>query len=47
MPKECKSHLHLDPEVSKKIKKQIELGILERVTDDMGPTPWVSSIVPV
>jgi hypothetical protein len=38
---------HLREAVSKEIKKQIELGILERVTDDMGPTPWVSNIVPV
>ncbi len=33
--------------VSKEIKKQLEMNILERVTDDMGPTPWVANIVPV
>ena len=38
---------HLRDVVSKEIKKQLDLGILERVTDDMGPTPWVSNIVPV
>ena len=38
---------HLREAVSKELKKQIDLGILERVTDDMGPTPWVSNIVPV
>ena len=38
---------HLREAVSKEIKKQIELGILERVTDDMGPTPWVANLVPV
>ena len=31
--------------VSKEIRKQIDLGILEGVTDDMGPTPWVSNTV--
>ncbi len=30
---------HLRDAVSKKIKKQLDLGILEKVTDDMGPTP--------
>ena len=38
---------HLREAVSAEIKKQIELGILERVTDDMGPTPWVANLVPV
>jgi hypothetical protein len=38
---------HLRDTVSKVIKKQLDLGFLERVTDDMGPTPWVSNIVPV
>ena len=33
--------------VSSEIKKQIELGIMERVTDEMGPTPWVANLVPV
>ncbi len=31
--------------MSKEIRKQLELGILERVTDDMGPTPWVANLV--
>ena len=38
---------HLREMVSKEIKKQIDMKILERVTDDMGPTPWVANIVPV
>ena len=38
---------HLREAVSKELKKHIDMGILERVTDDMGPTPWVSNIVPV
>ena len=37
--------------MSKEIRKQLELGILERVTPcqwhDMGPTPWVANLVPV
>ncbi len=33
--------------MSKEIRKKLELGILERVTDDMGPTPWVANLVPV
>ena len=38
---------HLRDMVSKEIKKQLDMSILERVTDDMGPTPWVANIVPV
>ena len=38
---------HLRDAVEKELQKHIDLGILERVTDDMGPTPWVSNIVPV
>ena len=36
---------HLREMVSKEIKKQLEMNILERVTDDMGPTTWVANIV--
>jgi hypothetical protein len=38
---------HLREAISKEIKKQVEMGILERVTDDMGPPEWVANIVPV
>ena len=30
---------HLKDAIRKELRKQIELGILERVTDEMGPTP--------
>ena len=38
---------HLRDAISKEIEKQIEMRILERVTDEMGLTPWVANIVPV
>jgi transposase InsO family protein len=36
---------HLRDAVESEIKKQIDLGILEYVTDEMGPTPWVANLV--
>jgi hypothetical protein len=38
---------HLREAISKEIKKQVEMGILERVEDDMKPPEWVANIVPV
>ena len=38
---------HLRDAISKEIKRKVEMGILERVTDDMGPPEWVANIVPV
>ena len=38
---------HLREAISKEIKKQVEMGILERVEDDMKAPEWVANIVPV
>ena len=36
---------HLREAVEKEINKQVEMGILEPVTAEMGPTPWVANLV--
>jgi hypothetical protein len=39
--------IHLQDAVTREINKQVEEGILEKVTLDSGPTPWVSNLVVV
>ena len=39
--------IHLRQAVTKELLKQVEEGILERVTRNSGPTPWISNLVVV
>ena len=38
---------HLRDPTIRELEKQVDMGILEKVTPDMGPTPWVSNLVVV
>ena len=37
--------IHLREPVTRELLKQVEEGILERVTQSSGPTPWISNLV--